>query len=957
MKRPSLFLMLSLAAFAAQAELVRLVPEHGVSKLFSLKTADSNREYRVSFYRPDVFRVEAAPVAWDGPETNRVATYDYADKFNDPKRAQILVDDYREDTTGVAFSDKDGRFTFSTTEIDVVFDKTDETMRVFRRGRPVLAQAKAIDFGPSNCVETLTSDSGERFYGGGQQVGRLMHKGRKLLIDCDYNWSEGGAPNPAPFVLSSRGYGILRHTFAAGEYDFTATNTCALTHEERRFDAFYFIGGDREGPNPFACVIDRYTEATGRPNMLPMWGLELGDADAYMTREKDTKHLKQEADGTYTEITPHVVKRVAEKYREADMPGGWILVNDGYGCGYTMLGSVVRDLAQYGFYTGLWTEGALDRIAWEVGTAGTRVQKLDVAWTGQGGDFKAQHALQCNKDAFDGLCNNSDARAFIWTVLGWAGTQRYGICWAGDEYGGWDLVRYMIPTITGSAMSGQAYATTDVDGIFGGSNETYLRDLQWKCWTTAMYVMNGWSHMNKSPWSYPEPYRTEIRRALKAKIRLTPYFYALMRGAWEKGTPIVRPLVWNYPDDPVAQGEQTKYEFMVGDAFLVAPVYTSMERNRGWWRKGVYLPEGDWYDFNDGRRLSGGQWLRAYPIDLSKIPVFVRANAIVPLYDAALTTTALDKTRLTFDIWPGADGQDGAFETYEDDGCSRAYQNNAYARYSVRTEQVRDEREKTDGMTDWKVTVKPVRDDAAGGYDGMPDKRVFEFALHLQTEKPPHSLLADGREIAALATTNDVKTLFRNVTQGWYYDPDEKFGTLHVKLAPRPSWYEDPGCTLEVRMTRDGAGLARVATPAYPTPTAEEDEAAAAAAVCKAVSMPPLNNTNVAKYADGDDMVVGAGDKAIIIDRLDGTYRRVTGHVATHPGNDPKARFTFTIYAKNSKKIFERANMKGSDVPQLIAVDIPADTGWLRFTFTADDETAESKAAKGVWKNVELRTE
>ena len=177
------------------------------------------------------------------------------------------------------------------------------------------------------------------------------------------------------------------------------------------------------------------------------------------------------------------------------------------------LGADTDALAGLGFHTGLWTEGALNRINWEVGHAGSRVQKIDVAWSGPA----YQHALECNKVAAEGIERNADARAFVWTVQGWAGTQRYGICWTGDQYGNWDLIRYHIPTLITSGMSGQAYATTDVDGIFGGSPETYTRDLQWKCFTPAIYVMNGWSHMPKSPWNYEEPYRSINRDYLKLK--------------------------------------------------------------------------------------------------------------------------------------------------------------------------------------------------------------------------------------------------------------------------------------------------------------------------------------------------------------------------------------------------------------------------------------------------------
>lgn len=936
-----------LLVVSTHAALVRLVPEDGVSKEFTLKT-DSEVEYVVSFYRPDVFRVQAAQKIWEGEATNRTYRLDFTDKKNDPARAaQILVDGYTEDKTGVRFADQDGAFVFTTSSLTIRFDKASEKMAVTDfRGNPIFAEAEPLKFEDGKCTQTLASSKDVRYYGGGQQVGRLMHKGSKILIDCDYNWAEGGCPNPAPFFLSSEGFGELRHTFAAGSYDFTAADTCALTHDENRFDAFYFIGAG------FAEIIDRYTEATGRPNLLPMWGLELGDADAYMTREKDTKYPKQEADGSFTETTPDVIGKVAMPYRDADMPVGWILVNDGYGCGHMMLASVVDALAQLNIQTGLWTEGKLDRIAWEVGTAGTRVQKLDVAWTSQGGNYKAHHALQCNADAFNGLTQNADARAFVITVLGWAGTQRYGITWLGDEYGGWDLIRYSIPALTGSSMSGFAYSMSDVDGIFGGSNETFTRDLQWKCWTLPMSVMNGWSHMNKCPWSYPEPYRSICRDYLKHKIRLTPFFYSLMRKSYDTGAAIIRPMVWNYPNDPVTYDDKTRYQYMVGDDVLVAPVYSSEKMNKGWWRRGIYLPEGDWYDYNDGRRVKGGQWIKAYPITLDKLPVFVRAGAILPMYPEALTTSGSDKSVLTFDIWPAA-GTREMFEVYEDDGQTLQYQKGAFSRQLVIAENVSTS---FDEQGDMKVTVTP----AWGDFEGKCENRAYEFLLHTQvapssiyvmaSDGVPTRPLVDLNEVLPLVSTNSMAKLYANVNQGWYYDGDEKGGTVHVKLAKRPT---SGTVVLDVRMP--APVVARAESPAYPEPSAEEEEAAAAALVCKAVKMPIVNNTNVNKFADGDNMVVKVGDR-IIVDHLDGTYVRILGHVATHPDNEPDARFTFSIKA-GSKTIFERANMKGGDVPQLIAVDIPSGCGWVTFEFKADDDSAASKAAKGIWKNIEFSAE
>ncbi len=127
--------------------------------------------------------------------------------------------------------------------------------------------------------------------------------------------------------------------------------------------------------------MNLYTECTGRVTFLSIWQLELGDADCYNDDDNINKPNTYPAgwsDGP-TGTTPDVIQSVAQQYRNYDMPGGWILPNDGYGCGYTDLPYVVTELANLGFYTSLWTEDGVDQIAWEVDTAGTRVQKLDVA--------------------------------------------------------------------------------------------------------------------------------------------------------------------------------------------------------------------------------------------------------------------------------------------------------------------------------------------------------------------------------------------------------------------------------------------------------------------------------------------------------------------------------------------------------------------------------------------------
>lgn len=777
-------LLAAAGAFAVTpGKIIKMVPQSSVSKSFDLIT-ENKITIRVQFYTPQVFRILAAPEV-QVPHLDRAgnplvdkdgnaltyASANFDDPLNDPAKAQILVG-VPEDKTQVRFADnrEAGTITFSTSALTLTVNKADATFSLaYYEGTPIWAEAAPLNVSPEGTTQTLKTTPDEFFYGGGQQNGYLSHKGRTIGILADGNWGEGGHPNPAPWYMTNTGYGVLRHTFSTGSYDFSGEDVIKTTHYENRFDAFYFVGVD------FAGTLNLYTQFTGRPNLIPQWGLQLGDADAYITRDEDSKDPAQNEDGSFKEITPVDAVKVAKAYRENDMPGGWLLVNDGYGCGHIQLGYTVDALAGLGFKTGLWTEGALDRIKWEVGTAGTRVQKIDVAWSGPA----YQHALECNKVAAEGIEHNSDARAFVWTVQGWAGTQRYGICWTGDQSGSWDLIRYHIPTLTCSSMSGQAYATTDVDGIFGGSNETFLRDLQWKCWTTAIYVMNGWSHINKGPWSYPEPYKSLNRAALLHKNRIVPYVYTYLAQAYGTGAPVVRPLVYNYPDDRTTWGEETKYQFMLGDDFLVAPVYNAMKLNKGW-KKNVYLPEGLWIDYRDGRRILGPVMLPAVPITLEDIPVFVRAGAIVPMYPEMLVLGDKPFDPITLDLYPDPSNATSSFTLYEDDGSTQAYRKGESATQTFSMETASNARA---GFI--RVEIGP----SVGNYAGKPSERGYELIVHTRAKPTAVVFQNDdrtlGQEILSLSGEK-AATAYANSRQAWYYDADEKFGTLHVKLAKLP---------------------------------------------------------------------------------------------------------------------------------------------------------------------------
>lgn len=833
-KKPSLSaLFISLAVFSMQS--YATMAENNPSELCAVTKIERRRaqkdffvqtnrdiQMRVIFYTPKVFRLVAAPKG------------QFQDPLNNPERAQMVL--WREADLAVAsLKEDEQKAVFTTSDLIFTINKKDSTCELRRADGTLLwRELKPIRFGKET-LQTLSSDLDEQFFGGGQQNGYFTHKGTQIDIVADGNWNEGGHPNPAPFYMSNKGYGCLRHTFSVGAYNFKKNDQIETVHRENRFDAFYFVGQD------FKEVVDLYTQFTGRPNFMPIWALEMGEADAYMTRDPKTKELVKDAQGNYVEITPHVIKRLAEKYRENDFPGGWILPNDGYGCGYVELERVVKELKALGFYTGLWTEGELTKTKWEVGTAGTRVQKLDVAWTGPA----YQHALNCNQQAWESLVRNSDSRGMVWTVQGWAGTQRYGICWTGDQYGTWDLIRYHIPTLTGSGMSGQAYATTDVDGIFGGSSETYTRDLQWKCFTPVLYAMNGWAgKINKSPFAYEEPYKSINRRYLKLKMRLTPYMYKYCKDAYDTGAPITRAMVWNYPNDKKTWDRSTQYQYMLGDSLLIAPVFTSMKVNKGWRKEDIYLPAGQWIDYWDGRRVNGPYTIDAYPITLEKLPIFVKAGAIIPMYPEMLYNNQKAKDPLTLAIYPYGNS---SFELYEDDGLTRKYQQGEFSKQKI-------EVKAPEGKAgDISVIVHPAK----GEFTGKLATRIYEFEIH--SELKPLSIIVNGERLLEVSTL----AILDHAVEGWYYNPTDRRGVVYVKLARRST-----NETINLNLDIDENAVWAV-SPAYPVP----------------VETPELDKTEfvVTTNSDQGNSISSAFDGTLETMWHSNYSKQENGHAKKHP--------------------------------------------------------------------------
>jgi alpha-glucosidase len=673
---------------------------------------------KVMFYTDDIFRI------WLGP----------AGTFTD--NADIVVYKQKPITTITSTNTTDYYKLESNTCVLRVY-KTPLRFALYRKDNTTLVfeEESPLNYGTAT-VQRLKTGVQENFYGCGMQNGYFSHKGKTIKIAFDSGnskWTDGTVPNPAPFYMSTAGYGAFRNTFSTGTYNFSTTGI--YTHNEKRFDCYYFYGPSLKQ------ILNGYTIITGRPFMMPRWGLEFGDADCY---------------NKSPEVTTDVITKIADVYRQKDMPGGWILPNDGYGCGYQKLDNVVSELSKRGFRTGLWTEKGIPNIVYEVGTAGTRCMKLDVAYIGSG----YRYALTEGEKAFQAIEKNCTGRGFVWTVAGWGGTQRFATIWSGDQYGGWEFIRFHIPTVIGSGLSGFNCATGDVDGIFDGSDKSYTRDLQWKCFTPAMMTISGWTSKtptsDKQPWRRAAPYDGYCRNSLKLKMRLTPYIYSYCHEATETGVPVARAMVLEYPDDAATWGTQTQYQFMSGEWFLVAPVYEDATI-----RKGIYLPKGQWFDYWDGTAYTGPTTLNNYNTPIDKLPLLVREGAIIPMYPEMLYDGQKPKDPVTFDVYPSGKT---SFTLFEDDGGTQEYRNGTFSKSIITS------------TTIPVITVNVGK--CNGSYTGKPVSRKYELQIH--TPNKPKIVLLDNAamtEYTSLSAWNAAK-------EGWYFAAADKKGIVYVKTNP-----------------------------------------------------------------------------------------------------------------------------------------------------------------------------
>lgn len=274
-----------------------------------------------------------------------------------------------------------------------------------------------------------------------------------------------------------------------------------------------------------------------------------------------------------------------------------------------------------------------------------------------------------------------------------AGIQRYGgYIWSGDIQSRWETLKSHVPVAINTGLSGLPLWGTDIGGFYGTAEftgELFVRWFQFAAFC-PLFRSHGRNWHLHTPWGWdggdggpPEtasftadpaelhnPAVEPIcRQYLELRSRLMPYAYTALKETSETGLPMMRALWLHYPDDPeaVRRGDQ----FLWGRDLMVAPVVAKGARTRR-----LYLPRGDWVDYWNSERVSGGQEIER-AVDLATTPLYVRAGAVIPTGPVRQYTDEPTAEPVTLTVYPGVDGR-GAL--YEDDGRSFEYRRGASMR-------------------------------------------------------------------------------------------------------------------------------------------------------------------------------------------------------------------------------------------------------------------------------------
>ncbi|MNC01695.1 Alpha-xylosidase [compost metagenome] len=526
--------------------------------------------------------------------------------------------------------------------------------------------------GNTHMFERLDLGVGETVYGLGERFTALVKNGQTVET-----WNRDGGTSTEqsykniPFYLTNRGYGVLVNHPECVSFEVGSEKVSKVQFSVEGEYLEYFV---IDGPTPKA-VLDRYTRFTGRPALPPAWSFGLWLTTSFTTNY-DEATVNSFIDGMAERNLPlhvfHFDCFWMKAFQWCDFewdpvtfpdPEGmlkrlkarglkicvWInpyigqkspLFREGMEKGYLLKrpngavwqwdkwqpGQAIVDFTNPAACE--WYAGHLKRLV-RMGVDcfktdfGERIP-TDVVWH-DGSDPQKMHnhyAFIYNELVWNVLKQElGDEEAVLFARSASVGAQQFPVHWGGDCYANYESMAESLRGGLSLGMSGFGFWSHDI----GGFENTAPAHVYKRWCAFGLLSSHSRLHGSKSyrvPWAYDDEACDVVRHFTQLKSRMMPYLYRQAAQAAEFGTPMMRAMMLEFPDDPGC--DYLDRQYMLGDSVMVAPVFSEAGDVQ------FYLPEGRWTHLLSNQQAQGSRWHKEKH-DFQSLPVYVRDNTLLAL--------------------------------------------------------------------------------------------------------------------------------------------------------------------------------------------------------------------------------------------------------------------------------------------------------------------------------------
>lgn len=575
---------------------------------------------------------------------------------------------------------------------------------------------------------TQTVDKHEHLHGLGEDnanLGKFDRRGtvRELWAGQQIRSGNVTAEFPIPFMISSSperpSYGLFVDNVHRLRYDLAKSDPNTVTIEADGGEADLYV---MNGPSS-KQVVEKYTALTGRPSLPPLWALGFWQSRCVFFNWNDFDTAYNELtkrgfpvdvmviDYDWAQFMNNYVwdkrwfvdgKTPAERVEEYRKKGvkiilsnsgpmvkkesptfasGWpmgVFANDGNGnpvqCGHFggQLIDITSPKIKDWLYPQLQPRNQEGIAGWWLDLTEPEGEPPQTVYHGgHSADIHNQYAFLITRTFEQSqLKDNPDRRPCILTRAGGAGIQRlHSSLWTGDVYSDYATLRAHPGEMLNSGLSGIAYWTCDTGGFmtgfykedrYGAHARLYERWMQFSAFSPLTRAHKAGPSI---PYDFGIATEQGTKHYLNLRYQLLPYIYSYAYQASQNGLSIVRPMAMEFPSDTVA-ADLPGDQYMFGEFLLVAPVL-----NEGLTNREVYFPAGRWFDWDTNVAYEGGKrYVVAAP--QNRIPVAVRAGAIIPMAPEMSNTVTGSWDPISVEVWPSGRS---SFQMYKDDGESFGY--------------------------------------------------------------------------------------------------------------------------------------------------------------------------------------------------------------------------------------------------------------------------------------------